>query len=123
MIIVPSTALQYLAAYFVFSAAAVRLLIPDHEKLDRKEKQYESTFKFVHNRMRNHAESIASFGGDDTEHAIARTQFKLLNDQFCHNRVQDAKFGIIDRCINKDGGDCEATSGPREWTKRLACVF
>ena len=123
MTIVPSTALQYLAAYFVFSATAVRLLIPDHEKLNRKEKQYESTFKFVHNRMRNHAESIAFFGGDDTEHAIARTQFKLLNDQFCHNRVQDAKFGIIDRCINKDGGDCEATSDPREWTARLACAF
>lgn len=97
--------IQYIGAYFLFSAMTVKLLIPDHEKLDRKEKQFESTFKFVHNRLRNHAESIAFFGGDDTEHVIADQQFNLLCKQFSTNRIEDAKFGVIDRIVNKDGGD------------------
>eukprot|EP00041_Stephanoeca_diplocostata_P005046 m.55299 g.55299 ORF g.55299 m.55299 type:complete len:1330 (+) comp15539_c0_seq7:165-4154(+) len=94
--------MYYLLSYSALSAATIKLFLPDHEALDRREKSLEAAFKFVHNRLRNHAESVAFFGGDDTEHAIARERFSLLLKQSNQKHRADAVFGVVDKCVNKD---------------------
>ena len=52
--------------------------LPDHASLNKRERALESSFRFVHTRLRNHAESVAFFGGDDAERRIATDQFAAL---------------------------------------------
>jgi len=97
--------LLYIAGYAAVSASTVRLFEPDNEALNRREKELESTFKFVHNRLRNHAESIAFYHADDAEHAIARQTYGDLKHQAAKNRRTDAVFRLFELMVNKDFGD------------------
>lgn len=102
---VASLALLASQSYAAASATAVRLFQPDHEVLDRREKELESSFKFVHNRLRNHAESIAFYHADDAEHAIARQAFDTLVAQTMETRRANAVYTFTDLLVNKDFGD------------------
>lgn len=83
----------------------VKFFQPDNEQLDRREKELESGFKFVHNRLRNHAESIAFYHADGAEHAIAGRAFGDLATQARENRAAAARYTFTDLLVNKDFND------------------
>ena len=64
--------------YIALSVFVIKYFMPNHEALDSEEKKQESLFRFIHNRLRNHGESVAFFGGDETEYQIADRQFKKV---------------------------------------------
>jgi hypothetical protein len=47
-----------LLVYAGVSGAVLKMFMPDHEKFGRKEKENESAFRFIHTRLRDHAESV-----------------------------------------------------------------
>ena len=51
-----------LLVYAGVSGAVLKMFMPDHEKFGRKEKENESAFRFIHTRLRDHAESVRACG-------------------------------------------------------------
>ena len=49
-----------LLVYAGVSGAVLKMCMPDHEKFGRKEKENESAFRFIHTRLRDHAESVCA---------------------------------------------------------------
>eukprot|EP00041_Stephanoeca_diplocostata_P038068 m.1473233 g.1473233 ORF g.1473233 m.1473233 type:complete len:1281 (-) comp25152_c1_seq8:3346-7188(-) len=71
-----STAMLYLymfAGYGVLRAAA-----PAYGKLVEKSQELAGAFRYVHTRLRTHAESVAFFGGDAVEGEICHAQFNQM---------------------------------------------
>jgi ABC-type uncharacterized transport system fused permease/ATPase subunit len=66
----------YIGATFGVS----KFLMPNYEALFSKEQELESDYRFCQTRLRNHAESVAFFGGDEMEHTIASSYFEKLVD-------------------------------------------
>lgn len=91
---------------FAFVSGLVRkILMPNHEALNSKEKELESTFRFIHTRLRNHAESVGFFGGDEAEHMIAARHFDHLVGHMFFVRAENAKLKFVETCISKDYDD------------------
>eukprot|EP00039_Didymoeca_costata_P000030 m.43872 g.43872 ORF g.43872 m.43872 type:complete len:1317 (-) comp10017_c0_seq2:599-4549(-) len=91
--------------YIALSAFVIKYFMPNHEEIDKKEKKLESRFRFIHNRLRNHSESVAFFGGDETEHAIATKHFSSLIKHSLKAKEANSKFKFIFHAVNKDFGD------------------
>jgi ABC-type uncharacterized transport system fused permease/ATPase subunit len=81
--------------YIGLSVFVIKYFMPDHEQLDSIKKKQESLFRFIHNRLRNHGESVAFFGGDETEYQIADRQFTKLVEHSNHADQADAKFKFV----------------------------
>lgn len=88
----------YIGATFAVS----KFLMPNYEALFTKEQELESDYRFCHTRLRNHAESVAFFGGDDMERKIATSFFEKLVDHQYIVRRKTAEFKFFFHCINKD---------------------
>ena len=60
-----------------FAAALILINIPSHRRLSsvaENHSKFQASFKFVHSRIRMHAETIALYGAEDVERAeVART--------------------------------------------------
>ncbi|MQM23003.1 hypothetical protein Taro_056064, partial [Colocasia esculenta] len=59
-----------LYAYMLLGLGFLRSVALEFRDLASKEQQLEGTFRFTHNRLRTHAESVAFFGGGSHEKAI-----------------------------------------------------
>ena len=57
--------------YNVIGVAFVRGFMPDYKQIAEKTNALEGKLKFVHSRIVQHSESIAFFGGDSFEKAVA----------------------------------------------------
>jgi ABC-type uncharacterized transport system fused permease/ATPase subunit len=90
--------------YFYIGAtfAVSKFLMPNYEALFTKEQELESDYRFCQTRLRNHAESVAFFGGDEMEHKIATSFFEKLVDHQYIVRRKTAEFKFFFHCINKD---------------------
>ena len=59
-----------LLCYNILSFLVLKTCMPDYKKIVSDEQEAEGKFKFVHSRVKQHAESIAFFGGGDREHEV-----------------------------------------------------
>jgi len=90
-----------LYAYMLLGLGFLRAVSPDFGHLSGQEQELEGTFRFMHSRLRTHAESIAFFGGGLREKAMVEDKFvKLLN----HSKILLRKqwlYGIVDDFVTK----------------------
>uniref|UniRef100_A0A0D9WBV5 ABC transporter domain-containing protein n=1 Tax=Leersia perrieri TaxID=77586 RepID=A0A0D9WBV5_9ORYZ len=90
-----------LYAYMLLGLGFLRAVSPDFGHLAGQEQELEGTFRFMHSRLRTHAESIAFFGGGSREKAMVEAKFmKLLN----HSKILLRKqwlYGIVDDFVTK----------------------
>ncbi|XP_051117448.1 ABC transporter D family member 1-like [Andrographis paniculata] len=90
-----------LYAYMLIGLGFLRIVTPDFGDLISHEQQLEGTFRYMHERLRAHAESVAFFGGGSREKEMIESRFAEL---FNHSRLFLKKkwlFGIIDDFITK----------------------
>ncbi|WVZ67270.1 hypothetical protein U9M48_016375 [Paspalum notatum var. saurae] len=90
-----------LYAYMLLGLGFLRAVSPDFGDLSNQEQELEGTFRFMHSRLRTHAESIAFFGGGSREKAMIEAKFTTwLN----HSKVLLRKkwlYGIFDDFVTK----------------------
>ncbi|XP_039120434.1 ABC transporter D family member 1-like isoform X2 [Dioscorea cayenensis subsp. rotundata] len=90
-----------LYAYMLLGLGFLRSVTPDFGDLASREQQLEGTFRFMHARLRTHAESIAFFGGGFREKEMIDSRFRDLVN---HRKILLKKkwlFGIVDDFITK----------------------
>ncbi|GFP84827.1 ABC transporter d family member 1 [Phtheirospermum japonicum] len=90
-----------LYAYMLLGLGFLRVVTPDFGDLTSREQQLEGTFRFMHERLRTHAESVAFFGGGAREKEMIESRY---GDLFNHSMLFLKKkwlFGIIDDFITK----------------------
>ncbi|KAK9950345.1 hypothetical protein M0R45_005839 [Rubus argutus] len=67
-----------LYAYMLLGLGLLRAATPEFGDLASRQQQLEGTFRFMHERLRAHAESVAFFGGGYREKAMVEAKFKEL---------------------------------------------
>ncbi|CAI9109451.1 OLC1v1009273C1 [Oldenlandia corymbosa var. corymbosa] len=90
-----------LYAYMLLGLGFLRSVTPEFGDLTSREQQLEGTFRFMHERLRTHAESVAFFGGGAREKEMVELRFREL---LCHSALLLRKkwlFGILDDFITK----------------------
>uniref|UniRef100_A0ACD5ZKT0 Uncharacterized protein n=1 Tax=Avena sativa TaxID=4498 RepID=A0ACD5ZKT0_AVESA len=90
-----------LYAYMLLGLGFLRAVSPDFGHLASEEQELEGTFRFMHSRLRTHAESIAFFGGGSREKAMVEAKFMKLQN---HSKVLLRKqwlYGIVDDFVTK----------------------
>ncbi|KAL8475087.1 hypothetical protein ACS0TY_031493 [Phlomoides rotata] len=91
----------FLYAYMLLGLGFLRSVTPDFGDLTSHGQQLEGTFRYMHERLRTHAESVAFFGGGAREREMIESRF---NELFSHSMLLLKKkwlFGIIDDFITK----------------------
>jgi ATP-binding cassette subfamily D (ALD) long-chain fatty acid import protein len=68
---------SYTSGYMLVAFGLMRFIVPNFRALTRKQFDLESRFRAVHNRLVDHTESIAFFGGDDVEKRIVDERFEV----------------------------------------------
>ncbi|KAL2923533.1 ABC transporter D family member 1 [Bienertia sinuspersici] len=90
-----------LYAYMLLGLGFLRSVTPDFGDLASQEQQLEGTFRFMHERLRTHAESVAFFGGGAREKAMVESKFeKLLNHSLLLMKKK-WRYGILDDFVTK----------------------
>ncbi|CAL9054400.1 unnamed protein product [Musa banksii] len=90
-----------LYAYMLLGLGLLRSVAPEFGDLASKEQQLEGTFRYMHSRLRTHAESIAFFGGGSREKAMLDSRFRELL-QHCEIHLRNKwLYGILDDFITK----------------------
>ncbi|RLM98140.1 hypothetical protein C2845_PM06G09630 [Panicum miliaceum] len=90
-----------LYAYMLLGLGFLRAVSPDFGHLSGQEQELEGTFRFMHSRLRTHAESIAFFGGGSREKSMVEAKFVKLLD---HSKILLRKqwlYGIVDDFVTK----------------------
>ncbi|KAK7281010.1 hypothetical protein RIF29_08638 [Crotalaria pallida] len=90
-----------LYAYMLLGLGFLRTVTPDFGDLISQEQELEGTFRFMHERLCTHAESVAFFGGGAREKAMVESRFR---DLLTHSKYLLKKkwvFGILDDFITK----------------------
>nr|KJB44204.1 hypothetical protein B456_007G239200 [Gossypium raimondii]KJB44205.1 hypothetical protein B456_007G239200 [Gossypium raimondii]KJB44206.1 hypothetical protein B456_007G239200 [Gossypium raimondii] len=90
-----------LYAYMLLGLGFLRTVTPDFGDLTSREQQLEGTFRFMHERLRTHAESIAFFGGGAREKAMVESRFRELLDHSLLLLKKKWLFGILDDFVTK----------------------
>lgn len=90
-----------LYAYMLLGLGFLRTVTPDFGDLASREQQLEGTFRFMHTRLRTHAESVAFFGGGSREKAMVESRFKELLDHSLLHLRKKCLFGILDDFTTK----------------------
>ncbi|KAG6529362.1 hypothetical protein ZIOFF_011559 [Zingiber officinale] len=78
-----------LYAYMFLGLGFLRSVAPEFGDLANKEQQLEGTFRFMHTRLRTHAESIAFFGGGSREKVVSSCQIQIFRHSLliCHENL------------------------------------
>ncbi|KAK1294460.1 ABC transporter D family member 1 [Acorus calamus] len=90
-----------LYAYMFLGLGFLRSVTPDFGDLMSREQQLEGNFRFMHTRLRTHAESIAFFGGGAREKAMVDSKFIELLDHSLLLLKKKWLFGIFNEFITK----------------------
>lgn len=90
-----------LYAYMLLGLGFLRCATPEFGDLLSHEQQLEGTFRFMHERLRTHAESVAFFGGGAREKEMVESRFKELLHHSALLLKKKWLFGIIDEFITK----------------------
>ncbi|EPS63905.1 hypothetical protein M569_10876, partial [Genlisea aurea] len=90
-----------LYAYMLLGLGFLRIVTPDFGEMASREQQLEGTFRYMHERLRTHAESVAFFGGGAREREVIETRFReLINHSFSLLKKRWI-FGAIDDFTTK----------------------
>ncbi|MED6197488.1 ATP-binding cassette sub- D member 1 [Stylosanthes scabra] len=90
-----------LYAYMLIGLGFLRIVTPDFGDLISQEQQLEGTFRFMHERLCTHAESVAFFGGGAREKAMVESKFGELLAHSAYLLKKKWLFGILDNYITK----------------------
>ncbi|KAL8034186.1 hypothetical protein ABFX02_12G011400 [Erythranthe guttata] len=90
-----------LYAYMLLGLGFLRGVTPDFGDLTSREQQLEGTFRYMHERLRTHAESVAFFGGGAREREMIESRFGALFDHSMLLLKKKWLFGIVDDFITK----------------------
>ncbi|KAK7358975.1 hypothetical protein VNO77_00918 [Canavalia gladiata] len=90
-----------LYAYMLLGLGFLRTVTPDFGDLISQEQQLEGTFRFMHERLCTHAESVAFFGGGAREKAMVESRFRELLTHSKYLLKKKWLFGIFDDFITK----------------------
>ncbi|KAJ9177606.1 hypothetical protein P3X46_012809 [Hevea brasiliensis] len=90
-----------LYAYMLLGLGFLRTITPDFGYLTSQEQQLEGTFRFMHERLRMHAESVAFFGGGTREKAMIESRFRELLDHSLLLLKKKWLYGILDDFVTK----------------------
>ncbi|GAV87165.1 ABC_tran domain-containing protein/ABC_membrane_2 domain-containing protein [Cephalotus follicularis] len=90
-----------LYAYMLLGLGFLRNVTPDFGELTSREQLLEGTFRFMHERLRTHAESVAFFGGGAREKAMVESRFRELLDHSLLLLKKKWLFGIFDDFVTK----------------------
>ncbi|XP_044469783.1 ABC transporter D family member 1-like [Mangifera indica] len=90
-----------LYVYMLLGLGFLRTITPDFGDLTSREQQLEGTFRFMHERLRTHAESIAFFGGGSREKAMIDSRFRELLDHSLLLLKKKWLYGILDDFVTK----------------------
>ncbi|TKY60288.1 ABC transporter D family member 1 [Spatholobus suberectus] len=90
-----------LYAYMLLGLGFLRTVTPDFGDLISQEQQLEGTFRFMHERLCTHAESVAFFGGGAREKAMVESRFRELLTHSKYLLKKKWLFGILDDFITK----------------------
>ncbi|KAI9165040.1 hypothetical protein LWI28_006462 [Acer negundo] len=87
--------------YMLLGLGFLRTVTPEFGDLTSREQQLEGTFRFMHERLRTHAESVAFFGGGAREKAMVESRFRELLDHSLLLLKKKWLFGIMDDFVTK----------------------
>ncbi|XP_037493879.1 ABC transporter D family member 1-like [Jatropha curcas] len=90
-----------LYAYMLLGLGFLRTVTPDFGDLASRQQQLEGTFRFMHERLRTHAESVAFFGGGAREKAMIESRFRELLNHSLLLLKKKWLYGILDDFITK----------------------
>lgn len=90
-----------LYTYMLLGLGFLRGVTPDFGNLASREQQLEGTFRFMHERLRTHAESIAFFGGGAREKAMVESRFMELLNHSALLLKKKWMFGVLDDFTTK----------------------
>ncbi|XP_027363355.1 ABC transporter D family member 1-like isoform X2 [Abrus precatorius] len=90
-----------LYAYMLLGLGFLRTVTPDFGDLISQEQQLEGSFRFMHERLCTHAESVAFFGGGAREKAMVESRFRELLTHSKYLLKKKWLFGILDDFITK----------------------
>ncbi|ESW35638.1 hypothetical protein PHAVU_001G251800 [Phaseolus vulgaris] len=90
-----------LYAYMLLGLGFLRTVTPDFGDLISQEQQLEGIFRFMHERLCTHAESVAFFGGGAREKAMVESRFRELLSHSKYLLKKKWLFGILDDFITK----------------------
>lgn len=90
-----------LYAYMLLGLGFLRTFTPEFGDLASQEQQLEGTFRFMHERLRTHAESVAFFGGGAREKAMIESRFQELLNHSGSLLKKKWLFGILDDFTTK----------------------
>ncbi|XP_038701935.1 ABC transporter D family member 1-like isoform X2 [Tripterygium wilfordii] len=90
-----------LYAYMLLGLGFLRTVTPDLGELTGREQELEGTFRFMHERLRTHAESVAFFGGGAHEKAMVESRFRGLLQHSMLLLKKKWLFGILDDFVTK----------------------
>ncbi|KAJ9132191.1 hypothetical protein P3X46_034280 [Hevea brasiliensis] len=90
-----------LYTYMLLGLGFLRTVTPDFGDLASREQQLEGTFRFMHERLCTHAESVAFFGGGAREKAMIESRFRELLDHSLLLLKKKWLYGILDDFVTK----------------------
>ncbi|KAE9604779.1 putative fatty-acyl-CoA-transporting ATPase [Lupinus albus] len=90
-----------LYTYMLLGLGFLRIVTPDFGDLISQEQELEGTFRFMHERLCTHAESVAFFGGGAREKAMVESRFRELLTHSKYHLKKKWVFGILDDFITK----------------------
>ncbi|KAL9332697.1 hypothetical protein ACSQ67_002307 [Phaseolus vulgaris] len=96
-----SEGVAILYAYMLLGLGFLRTVTPDFGDLISQEQQLEGIFRFMHERLCTHAESVAFFGGGAREKAMVESRFRELLSHSKYLLKKKWLFGILDDFITK----------------------
>ena len=98
----------YTSGYMIGGMLAMRYLVPNFRAIQKKQFELEGRFRFVHNRLIDHTESIAFFGGDDVEHEVVDRRFDQLAKHIRGAQLETFRFNIFNNFTIKQTPDIVA---------------
>ncbi|XP_020872598.1 ABC transporter D family member 1 isoform X3 [Arabidopsis lyrata subsp. lyrata] len=90
-----------LYTYMLLGLGFLRRVAPDFGDLAGEEQLLEGKFRFMHERLNTHAESIAFFGGGAREKAMVDAKFRALLDHSLMLLRKKWLYGILDDFVTK----------------------
>ncbi|XP_057530328.1 ABC transporter D family member 1-like [Amaranthus tricolor] len=90
-----------LYTYMLLGLGFLRSVTPEFGDLASQQQTLEGTFRFMHERLRTHAESVAFFGGGAREKAMVEAKFEKLLNHSLFLVKKKWLYGILDDFVTK----------------------
>eukprot|EP00944_MAST-04C_sp_MAST-4C-sp1_P007501 g7501.t1 len=99
------TAVSSVGGWMIGGGLLLRYVIPNFRENVREMYKLEGRFRFVHNRLVTHTESVAFFGGDSVENEVVDEKFKTLMDHISWSQLQNLRFNLFNNFMIRQTPD------------------